>query len=293
MYEKFYGLNRLPFETTADPNFFYASEQHREALAAIEYAIRLRKGIVLITGNIGSGKTTVGRMMCKNCDHQATIIELIPRHSNGVELLKQIMRNVRIPVSPEDSYATLSERLSKYLTGQADQNQPVVLLVDEAQSLENDGLEELRVLSNLNTSTQKLIQVVLIGQPELRERIRHSEFDALRQRIVLAKLLSPLSSEETASYIKHRIQTASINQEDIRTDFTGGALREIHRISEGVPRLINTICDNCLLLGFVDQTRSITAEMVHRVVQDMVPRFDESVPPGNGKESNLSLAGNF
>jgi len=293
MYEQFYNFNQLPFEATPDPRFFFSSEQHREALAAIEYTIRMRKGIALITGEIGSGKTTVGHMMRKNCKNLSSIVEIVPRHSNGKELLIQVLRHVQQPAELSEDYAALTERLKAYLAEQSRQNQPVVLLVDEAQSLSDDALEELRVLSNLNTPNQKMIQVLLIGQPELRQRIRRPEHDSLRQRIVLAKQLSPFTNKETSDYIKHRIGTASIDPKNLQVTFGDGAVREIYRISEGLPRLINILCDNCLLLGFVRQERQITAPMIHRVNQDMVPRFDDKNVTDGGHESNLSLAGNF
>ncbi len=293
MYKEFYRFNWLPFEATPDPRFYYASEQHREALAAIEYTIRLRKGVVLITGEIGSGKTTVGCMMCKNCGDQGSIIQIVPRHCSGVDLLRQVLRNVQISAEPDEGYPILIERLQAYLADQMRQHKPVVLFVDEAQSLCDDALEELRVLSNLNTPDQKLIQVVLVGHPELRQRIRRPQYDALRQRIVLAKQLKPFSAEETASYIAHRLATASIDPQDVQAQFSSGAIREIHRVTEGVPRLINITCDNCLLLGSVRQTKQITPAMVHQVIQDMVPRFDDTAGSSDGQPSTLSLAGNF
>ena len=293
MYKTFYHLNWRPFEATPDPRFFFASEQHREALAAVEYTIRMRKGIVLVTGEIGSGKTTVGHMMCKSCGDQASILQIVPRHCNGIELLKQVLRHVQLPAQPNEAYATLIERLGVYLTDQARRHRPVVLFVDEGQSLCDDALEELRVLSNLNTADQKLIQVVLIGQPELRQRIRRPEYDAMRQRIVLAKQLHPFQQEETQAYITHRIATASIERQNPRVVFADEAVQEIHRVSGGVPRLINITCDNCLLLGSVRQIKQITPTIVHRVIQDMVPRFEDTTQPNYDDSSTLSLAGNL
>lgn len=292
MYHEFYHLHALPFEATPDPRFFFASEQHREALAAIEYTIRMRKGIVLVTGAIGSGKTTVGQVMCQKCAERATIVQIIPRHNNGVDLLRQVLRSVNVPHDPDRDYPKMMDQLRVYLTDQARQHRPVVLFVDEAQSLSDDALEELRMLSNLNTAQQKLIQVVLIGQPELRQRIRQPQYDPLRQRIVLAKQLRPFLADETAKYIHHRLGAASTDPCDVRVTFTGGALREIHRVTGGVPRLINVACDNCLLLGMVRQERQITSAMVQHVIEDMVPRFDDSSARGD-HHSTLSLAGNF
>ena len=293
MYQEYFKLNSLPFENTCDPRFFFASEQHREALAAIEYSIRLRKGIVLVTGDVGSGKTTVGRVMCDNCGDRATIVHVISRRHNGEDLLKQILRCVNLPATDKDSYATMLERLRGYLTDQVVRQQPVVLFVDEAQNLHDDALEELRLLSNLDTPNQKLVQVVLVGQPELRQRIRQTAYDALRQRIAMAKQLHPFEHEETSDYIAHRLGIASIDPQDIRVHFSPGAIREIHRVTGGIARLINVVCDNCLLLGFVKETRQIDTAMVHQVIQDMVPRFDDTPHVNDRSTSTFSLAGNF
>ncbi len=293
MYHRYYHLHTLPFENTSDTRFFFASEQHREALAAIEYTIRMRKGVVLVTGDIGSGKTTVGRVMCRNCGDHASIIEIIPRHNNGIELLRQVLRYAEVPTEASDDYAVLLKRLQAYLTDQFQRRRPVVLFVDEAQNLCDDALEELRLLSNLDTAKQKLIQIVLVGQPELRDRIRQSKYDALRQRIVMAKRLRPLEAQETARYVAHRIRAASIDAKNVKVQFTPAALSEIHLVSGGIPRLINVACDNCLLLGFVRKTNQITPEIVHHVVEDMVPRFDDAPDGVGAEEEAFKLAGSF
>lgn len=289
MYEDFYNLDRLPFENTPDPRFFYASEQHREALAAIEYTIRMRKGIVLITGDIGSGKTTVGRTMLQRCGRKATIALLLHGHLDGSELIRHVCRTLHLPSHDTDDHAMLLERLQAYLVEQAQQGQPVVLFVDEAQTLSHAALEELRLLSNFDTDTQRLLQLVLVGQPELRDRVARPELSALRQRIVLAKRLAPLNIQETAKYLQHRLRAASKTPDQLTVSFSGDAIQTIYTASRGVPRLINVAADNCLLLGYVKSTRRINAAMVQRVVQDMVPSFGDEA----GKEPTLSLAGNF
>jgi len=293
MYQAFYNLDRTPFENTPDPRFFYASEQHREALAAIEYTIRMRKGFVLITGNIGSGKTTISKAMCERCRDLATIVQVMHGHRSGHQLLKQIARSLGLPVDLDDEHATLLEQLRLTLIDQLQQNQPVVLCVDEAQTLSDEALEELRLLSNFDTTTNKLVQIILIGQPELRARIRTPQHSALRQRIVMAKQLRPMNLEETHGYIIHRLSAASADENRTDVQFTPGATREVFRVTGGIPRLINVTCDNCLLLGFVRQTKQITPQMVHRVVQDMVPNFDDNATVATTSEPDLSLAGSF
>jgi general secretion pathway protein A len=276
MYHEFYNLAVPPFENTPDPRFFFASEQHREALAAIEYTIRMRKGFVLVTGDIGSGKTTVGRTLCERCADQAQIVQVMHGHQDGLELLRQILRCLGLRHHRQDDHARMLERLRKHLFDQLYQNRPVVLLVDEAQTLRDEALEELRLLSNFDTATDKPIQVVLIGQPEIRQRLRSSRLAALRQRIVLAKQLRPLNQVETGQYIAHRLRAASIDPQNVKATFHEQAVADIHRFTGGVPRLINVACDNCMLLAFVREAREITPAMVRRSIQDMVPSLEDS-----------------
>ena len=293
MYLDFYNFKCLPFENTPDPRFFFASEQHREALAAIEYTIRMRKGFVLITGCVGSGKTTVARAVCQRCGDQATVVQITPGNDSSGALVRQILKALAVNVEQHDEHFDLIDRLRQQLMERLDQDRPVVLLVDEAQVLCDDALESLRLLSSLDTSTQKPIQIVLVGQSELRQKIRGSQFEALRQRIVMAKQLNPFDVEETGRYINHRLATAAAEGQEARAVFSPGAVREIHRISGGIPRLINQLCDNCLLIGFVQESTKITTAMVHRVSQDMLPGFEEpaSIPGLESRE--LSLAGNM
>ncbi len=290
MYDTYYNFARMPFENTPDPRFFYASEQHREALAAIEYTIRMRKGIVLVTGDIGSGKTTVGRTMLQRCGADATIVQLVHGHRTGIELIHHVLRSLEIETSQSDDHARLLEKLEAYLKNQADVNRPVVLFIDEAQTLSTEALEELRLISNFDTNTTKMLQLVLVGQPELREQIASPKLSALRQRIVMAKRLRPLCIQDTAGYIAHRLKAASKDTKHVAVSFSGEAIAAMYDASKGIPRLINVICDNCLLLGFVKEQRRITPVMVQQVLDDMVPSFGAEVPMQNS-ERKLSLAG--
>ncbi|MCC7147459.1 MAG: AAA family ATPase [Phycisphaeraceae bacterium] len=294
MYHDFYNFHTLPFENTPDPRFFFASEQHREALAAVEYSIRMRKGFVLITGAIGSGKTTVGRIMCQRCGSDAPIIHVGWGHQERDGLIRQILRHLGAPLRRSDDHAGMLDQLRQVLLQKLQQNQPIILFVDEAQTLSDDALEELRLLSNFDTSTDKLLQIVLVGQPELRDRLRTPRHAALRQRIVLAKQIQPLSLTDTHAYIEHRLQAASQNPHHPGVVFDAQAVHEIYGITAGTPRLINVVCDNCLLLGYVRECRLITPSIVRRVVQDMVPNFEAEVvvdPAVN--HPPMRLAGNF
>jgi len=276
MYTDFYNLASLPFENTPDPRFFYACEQHREALAAIEYTIRMRKGFVMVTGLVGSGKTTVGRTMVERCADQAQIVQVLHGHRTRDELLRQVLRSLGVDYRAHDDHAHVLEHLQAYLREQANSDRPIVLIVDEAQTLTDEALEELRLLSNFDTATQKLIQIVLIGQPELRQRVRSPNLSALRQRIVMAKQLRPMSVEQTDEYIAHRLNIACADTNKETVTFTEKAVAEIYKFSGGVPRLINFVCDNCLLLGYVRQINDqITQTMVRQVIDDMLPSLGE------------------
>ncbi|MEM1355938.1 MAG: AAA family ATPase [Planctomycetota bacterium] len=275
MYLSYYQLETAPFENTPDPRFFYASDQHREALAAIEYSIRLRKGIVLVTGAIGSGKTTVARAMFKRCDKDATIVQLAHGHRSADELLGHLARMLGIDTGPDPDHAALLEALKHKLMQCAHEGRPVVLFVDEAQTLSDDALEELRLLSNFDTDTFKLLQLVLVGQPELRDRLSTQRMAPLRQRVVIARRLQPLSCIETAAYIQHRLEIASIDPGALHVRFEPGAIDAIQQFTGGLPRLINVVCDHCLLLGLVRQTPRISVEMVQRVLGDMMPSFNQ------------------
>ena len=293
MYQQFYQFEMSPFENTPDSRYFYASEQHREALAAIEYVIRLRKGFVLITGPIGAGKTTIGRTMCERCGDMATIIHLMHGHESGQELTKQVLRAMGLPVRRNEDHGRTLERLRDTVMERLYRGKPVVLMVDEAQTLCEDAIEELRLLSNFDTATQKPVQVVLIGQPELRHKLRLPQFDALRQRIFLAKELAPLSRADTGHYIAHRLKTASLDKDNVQVTFSDAAIREIYEYTNGIPRMINSVCDNCLLLGFVKQSHQITPSMVRRVLSDLLPSYVDSTQRAAVANTESALEGSI
>ncbi|MBX2852648.1 MAG: AAA family ATPase [Phycisphaeraceae bacterium] len=276
MYETHFHLALAPFENTPDPRFFYASEQHNEALAAIEYTIRMRKGIVLITGPIGAGKTTVSRAMLRRCGDSATVIQLAHGHRTADELITHMLHRLGLPDATNGSHAQRLERLEQHLLHCAASGKPVVLFVDEAQTLSDAALEELRLISNFDTEQTKLLQLVLIGQPELRERLSQESLAPLRQRIIIARMLRPLSVSDVKHYIAHRISVASEDPEEVYVRFDTQAVERIANFTGGVPRLINAICDHCLLLGMVQKTDTINRKMTERVIADMLP----GLPPG-------------
>ncbi|MEM6260390.1 MAG: AAA family ATPase [Planctomycetota bacterium] len=276
MYESYYHLATAPFENTPDPRFFFASEQHSEALAAIEYTIRMRKGIVLITGPIGAGKTTVSRAMLRRCGESSTVIQLAHGHRTADELITHMLHRLGLPDATNGSHAQRLERLEQHLLHCAASGKPVVLFVDEAQTLSDAALEELRLISNFDTEQTKLLQLVLIGQPELRERLSRESLAPLRQRIIIARMLRPLNTSDVQHYIAHRVSVASEDPKDVRVRFDTKSIDRIAAFTGGVPRLINAICDHCLLLGMVQKTDTINRNMTERVIADMLP----GLPPG-------------
>lgn len=297
MYTSFYNLLALPFENTPDPRFFFASEQHREALAAIEYTIRTRKGFVMVTGDVGTGKTMIGHMMAQHCQDAASVRRITHGHRSGDELLRQVLRCLQIPCPSHDDHARRLERLQAHLAGPAtDAHGPIVMLVDEAQTLSDEALDELRLLSNFDTAGQRLVQVVLIGHPELRRRVRAPHMAALRQRIFMARQLQQLSMKQTGKYIAHRLTVAGNKANKDGVSFSAEAVTQIHKFAGGAPRLINMVCDNCLLLGFVGKVRDqISQSMVQQVMRDMLPGFGSPKPiepvivAGMSKPKPLSL----
>ncbi len=265
MYKDFYGFREAPFNLTPDPRFLFFSDKHREAFNHILFGIRERKGFIQITGEVGAGKTTVCR---------AILVELGPTYRTALILnpmvtATQLMRTVLAELGLEprrlDRTAYL-EILNRFLLEQAAAGHDVVLLIDEAQDLDPELLEEVRLLSNLETDQHKLLQIVLIGQPELREKLNEPGLRQLRQRITVRYHLAPLDRFETARYIAHRLRVAGA---DGRPTFSPWAIRSIHRYAGGVPRLINAVCDKALLYGYVNGTYELKVRAVRQAIREL------------------------
>ena len=269
MYEKFYGFTDKPFNLTPDSKFFFASAKHEEALNCLLLAISERNGFVVITGEIGSGKTTVCRTLLNKLDPTTKVAMILNTHLGKKELLTTILEDLEVEYKSTSKTHIISA-LNKYLLKQAAADINVVLIIDEAQNLTPSVIEEVRMLSNLETEREKLIQIVLIGQPQLRKKLSHPKLEQFRQRIVLHYHLEPLNYEETLKYIEHRLITAGNANADI---FTQPAIDEIYGYSRGVPRLINIVCHNALISGVVYGTRKITrliaVETINELVQGM------------------------
>jgi len=268
MYEEFYGLSAPPFSITPDPRYLFFSRRHREAFEHMLFGITQRKGFIQITGEVGTGKTTLCRAVLDELhDHADTALVLNPVMS-GLQLLRTLLRELGLSDRGNDR-TRLVQRLNEHLLERANAGRDVVAFIDEAQDLSSDLLEELRLLSNLETDDRKLLQMVLIGQPELRAKLDRPELRQLRQRILVRYHLGPLDRDETEAYIVHRLSVAGSNG---RPTFTRAAIRAIHRAARGVPRLINAIGDHTLLAGYTDGRDHLTWRHVRRAVRQLEGR---------------------
>ncbi len=264
MYYKFYGFKEPPFNITPNSRFFFSSEKHAEALNTLIYAIEERKGFVVITGEIGSGKTTICRTLLNQLDNHTETALITNTHLTAKDLLYTILEDLEIPYKP-GAKAKLLFSLNEYLIDQLRADKNVVLIIDEAQNLAPTVLEEIRMLSNLETESEKLIQIILIGQPELKKKLALPRLEQLRQRISVYYHLDPLSYAETVEYILHRLKVASGTDNEF---FTPEALKLIYEFSQGIPRLINQICDSALLTGFADDKKVIDKDTLLEVIEE-------------------------
>jgi general secretion pathway protein A len=267
MYLSFFGLNEKPFAITPDPRYLYLSERHAEALAHLLYGINEAGGFVQLTGEVGTGKTTIVRSLLAQTPKNAEIALILNPRMTAPEFLLTICEEIGIgvPDSSMESLKDLVDILSHYLLRAHGAGRRVVLVVDEAQNLAPAVLEQVRLLTNLETNTQKLLQIILIGQPELRELLGRNELRQLAQRITGRYHLHPLSRDETAAYVRHRLRVAG-STTDI---FSGPALSEIYRLSVGVPRVINVICDRALLGAYSMDRHRVTGTLVRNAASEV------------------------
>jgi general secretion pathway protein A len=270
MYRAFFGLNEKPFAITPDPRYLFLSERHAEALAHLLYGITEAGGFIQLTGEVGTGKTTVVRSLLAQTPQHAEIALILNPRMTAPEFLLTICEELGIGVqdSATSSLKDLVDILSQYLLRAHGSGKRVVLIVDEAQNLAPEVLEQVRLLTNLETNTQKLLQIILIGQPELRDLLDRNELRQLAQRITGRYHLCPLTVEETTAYVRHRLRVAGA----INDIFTPSALREVHRLSRGVPRLINVLCDRALLGAYTQDRHQVGAAFVRRGAMEVFGR---------------------
>jgi len=273
MYKTFYHLRLNPFSNSPDPRFLYMMPQTREALAALEFGILGRRGFIALTGEAGTGKTTLLRKTLESFDSKKVITSFIfnPR-LEVLDFLEFVMSDFGITPTTRTKSSMLLQ-LNHWLIERFRSGQVCVVVVDEAQTLSSELLEEIRLLANLETSSDKLLQIVLSGQPELEEKLRHPSLRQLRQRIALWCRVHVLTEEETCEYIERRLITAgslpTVQRNADTATFAREAIGPIYRASRGVPRIVNLICEHSLIFGFVEQLRQIPAAIVQDVIQDL------------------------
>jgi len=265
MYQNFYHLKKEPFHITPDPEFLFLSPSHKQALGSIIYGVRNRKGFVVITGEVGVGKTTILRSYLEGVAKQKTkVIYIFNANVSFKNLLKTIYKELGLDAKTGDIVEMLND-LYQILMEEYKQGNTVLLIVDEAQNMPIETLENLRMLSNLETSKDKLIQIVLIGQYEFEEILNLYELRQLKQRIVIRSTIIPFSEKESMAYIKHRLEKAAVDGSPV---FTKGALKRIVKEAKGIPRYLNILCDNALITGFGYKKRPVTAKIVDEVITD-------------------------
>jgi general secretion pathway protein A len=266
VYNDFYGFHEAPFNITPDPRFLFFSDKHREAFNHVLFGIRERKGFIQITGEVGAGKTTVCRAILAELGPSYRTALILNPMITATQMMRTILTELGLEPRKLDRTAYL-EILNRFLLDQAAEGHDVVLLIDESQDLEPELLEQVRLLSNLETDQRKLLQIVLIGQPELRDKLNRRELRQLRQRITVRYHLAPLNRFETQRYIAHRLRVAGA--ENGRPTFSPWAIRTIQRYSGGVPRLINAVCDKALLYGYVNGTYELRARAVRQAIREL------------------------
>ena len=287
MYREFYGLIRQPFEMTPDPSFLYMGEAHKEGLATLVYGVRSGKGFVLLTGEVGTGKTTLLHALLSQLDAHTSSAFIFNPRLDPIDFFQVLFVELGIETRCETKAEYLLE-LNKFLIHCLETGQPTpLLIIDEAQNLSAEMLEEIRLLSNLETPTTKLIQIMLVGQPELKELLHRTELRQLRQRIALRHDLRPFDEAETAHYVGDRLAKAGYSGKPL---FKKGAIRELYQITGGIPRLINSVCDSALLLGYSRDMRAIDGNAIREVAGDLDLLPDDEKPPVATKKNGAARA---
>jgi general secretion pathway protein A len=265
MYRDFYNMQEAPFNVTPDPRFLFFTYEHREAYDALKYGIEQRKGFITLTGEVGCGKTTVCRAVLADLPQDTRTALILNPCLTETQLIRAILVDLGLKPRGNDRLSYI-EQLNEFLIECLQKNENVAIVIDEAQDLDPQVMEQVRLLSNLETDQHKLMQLILIGQPELEKRLRHREWRQLRQRIMVHCNLRPLSFEEVRQYIRFRLQAAQANP---KLRFDNSALRCIYRRSRGIPRIINMICDRALLAGYVTGKFILSAKEVKKAVKEM------------------------
>lgn len=277
MYKEFYGLRANPFNVNPDPRYLFLTRHTEEALACLTYGIQSRKGFVLLTGEVGTGKTTLINKLLEWLRLQQVATAFIFNSKMNVpQFLDYMMADFGIPCESKEKSQILL-RLYNWLLDRYRAGETAVIIVDEAQNLSEEVLEEIRMMTNLETFTEKLLQIVLVGQPELEQKLKQPQLRQLRQRLTLRAKTHALTLEETRAYIQQRLRIAGADGREI---FEPEAMTAVHRYAAGIPRVINLICEHCLVSAFVDQQKTISAAVVDTVARDFdLGDVHQSLPP--------------
>ena len=269
MYCKYYGLKERPFNVTSDPAFFFSSKKHNEALSHLLYGVSQRKGIIVLTGEIGTGKTTICRFFLNQIGKNVKTAFILNPTFSEIQLLESIVKDFGINPKNKTKLSMVLE-LNNFLLRESVAGNNLVLIIDEAQNLKPNLLEQIRLLSNLETEKDKLLQVILVGQPELNTRLNLYDLRQLRQRIMVSYHITPLDNGEIQDYINYRLKIAwAENRLEGQIEFSNEAIDLISHFSGGTPRLINMICDRALLAGFVSETNLIDFSIVKRCIAEL------------------------
>jgi general secretion pathway protein A len=286
MYKEFFGLRASPFNVNPDPRYLFLTRHTEEALACLTYGIQSRKGFVLLTGEVGTGKTTlINKLLEWLRAQQVPTAFVFNSRMNVPQFLDYMMADFGIPCETR-SKSQILMRLYNWLLERYRAGETAVLIVDEAQNLADEVLEEIRMLTNLETFTEKLLQIVLVGQTELEQKLKQPHLRQLRQRLTLRAKTHALAAEETKAYIQQRLRIAGSNGQPI---FDGDAFTAIYRYSNGIPRVVNLICEHCLVSAFVDQQKTVGPTIVDAVARD----FDLGDSPATLPPPPLASADKF
>jgi general secretion pathway protein A len=278
MYNEFYGFSEQPFDITPDPKFLFLTESHREALASMNYGIKERKGFISISGEVGTGKTTLIHQLLDSLERGVKVVFISQTKVTFEQLLREIILELKLRLVGEQNKLSLTRKFNQYLIKRLALDNNLAIIIDEAQHLSIEALEELRMLSNLETATAKLLQIILVGQPELEDKLNSRELRQLKQRIVIRRRILPLREEDSRRYIEHRLKIVGSSTSQV---FTPDALSMICHYSKGIPRTINILCDNAFLIGHGHGKKKVNPLIIQEVIRHM-----EALPRKEWVEEN-------
>lgn len=294
MYLEYFHLSQEPFNIAPNPNMLFPSARHQEAIAYLQYGLRGTGGFVMLTGEVGTGKTMVSRAVLGDLPEQFNVAYILNPTLNNIQLLQTVCEAFEIEVSNDADLKQLSDALQRFLIEQNQLDKPCLLVIDEAQHLSSEALEQLRLFTNLETNEKKLLQIILIGQPELQEKLNTRELRQLAQRITARYHLLPLTQEETFLYVNHRLQSVGAQ----RPLFDKPAMKSIYKQTKGTPRLINLLADRCLMGAFAANSAVVTKKVVEQAAKEIMLSNDQEttalqITPKNAVYLGLALSAVF